>query len=168
MKMDNRWTKVRVLVVLTHWGWVMHIYVIKLTMDCDITDYCHVAQWLLSQKILKITYNDTWDNRLLFRLLHQNHWLLKFLRTTPSTYGNTHCSHNILTPTQHCILLHFFILTFRALDRNHISSSPGYSHLNCHQTSNVSCTLGNKIVDHSDVVGASPVGTVPTTSSFLI
>ena len=25
---------------------------------------------------------------------------------------------------------------------------------------------GNKIVDHSDVVGASPVGTAPTTSSF--
>ena len=26
--------------------------------------------------------------------------------------------------------------------------------------------LGNKIVDHSDVVGASPVGAAPTTSSF--
>ena len=36
-----------------------------------------------------------------------------------------------------------------------------------HKTSNISRTLvGNKIVDHSDVVGASPVGTVPTTSSF--
>ena len=35
------------------------------------------------------------------------------------------------------------------------------------QTSNISCTLvGNKLVDHSDVVGASPVGTAPTTSSF--
>ena len=35
------------------------------------------------------------------------------------------------------------------------------------QTSNISDTLvGNKIVDHSDVVGASPVGTAPTTSSF--
>ena len=34
-----------------------------------------------------------------------------------------------------------------------------------HQVSNISCTLiGNKIVDHSDVVGASPVGTAPTTS----
>ena len=31
----------------------------------------------------------------------------------------------------------------------------------------ISCTLvGNKIVDHSDVVGASPVGTAPTTSSL--
>ena len=37
----------------------------------------------------------------------------------------------------------------------------------CHQTSNIIHTLiGNKIVDHSDVVGASPVGAAPTTSSF--
>ena len=26
--------------------------------------------------------------------------------------------------------------------------------------------VGNKIVDHSDVVGASPVGAAPTTSAF--
>ena len=32
---------------------------------------------------------------------------------------------------------------------------------------NISRTLaGNKIVDNSDVVGASPVGAAPTTSSF--
>ena len=37
-----------------------------------------------------------------------------------------------------------------------------------HQTSNISRTLvGKKIVDHSDVVGASPVGAAPTTCSFL-
>ena len=34
------------------------------------------------------------------------------------------------------------------------------------QLSNIRCTLGNKIVGHSDVVGASPVGAAPTTSSF--
>ena len=35
------------------------------------------------------------------------------------------------------------------------------------QVSNIRRTLvGNEIVDHSDVVGASPVGTAPTTSSF--
>ena len=35
------------------------------------------------------------------------------------------------------------------------------------KTSNISHTLvGNKIVDHSDVAGASPVGAAPTTSSF--
>ena len=36
-----------------------------------------------------------------------------------------------------------------------------------HQVSNISRTLvGNKNVDHSDVVGASPVGAAPTISSF--
>ena len=35
------------------------------------------------------------------------------------------------------------------------------------KVSNISRTLvGNKCVDHSDVVGASPVGAAPTTSSF--
>ena len=35
------------------------------------------------------------------------------------------------------------------------------------KTSNISPTLvGSKIVDNSDVVGASPVGVAPTTSSF--
>ena len=35
------------------------------------------------------------------------------------------------------------------------------------QTSNIRRTfVDNKIVDHSDVVGASPVGAAPTTSSF--
>ena len=35
------------------------------------------------------------------------------------------------------------------------------------ETSNKSCTLvGNKNVDNSDVVGASPVSAAPTTSSF--
>ena len=36
-----------------------------------------------------------------------------------------------------------------------------------HKTSHISRTLvGNKIVDNSDVVGASPVGAAPTTSSL--
>ena len=35
------------------------------------------------------------------------------------------------------------------------------------KTSHISRTfVGNKIVDNSDVVGASPVGAAPTTSSF--
>ena len=35
------------------------------------------------------------------------------------------------------------------------------------QVSNIRCTLvGNKIVDHSGAVGASPVGAAPITSSF--
>ena len=36
-----------------------------------------------------------------------------------------------------------------------------------HQTSDISCTsVDNKIVDHSDVVGALPVSAAPTTPSF--
>ena len=45
----------------------------------------------------------------------------------------------------------------------------GYSaRLKNHKTSNISRTLvGNKIVGHWDVVGASPDGAAQTTSSFL-
>ena len=40
-------------------------------------------------------------------------------------------------------------------------------HGNYRQVSNIRRTLiGNKIVDNSDVVGASPVGAAPTTSSL--
>ena len=44
----------------------------------------------------------------------------------------------------------------------------GYIVFYCYrQTSDISRTwVGNNIVDHSDVVGASPVGVAPTTSSF--
>ena len=39
----------------------------------------------------------------------------------------------------------------------------------CRKTCNISRTLvGNKIVDNSDVVWASPDGAAPTTSSFSI
>ena len=39
--------------------------------------------------------------------------------------------------------------------------------LTYHQVTNIRGTLvGYEIVDHSDVVGASPVGAAPTTSSF--
>ena len=38
---------------------------------------------------------------------------------------------------------------------------------NCRKYSNIRHPfVGNKIVDHTDVVGASPVGAAPTTSSF--
>ena len=40
-------------------------------------------------------------------------------------------------------------------------------HNNYHKTSNIGRTLvGNKIIEHPDVVGASPVGAAPITSSF--
>ena len=42
-----------------------------------------------------------------------------------------------------------------------------FTHETCRKTSNISRTLvGYQIVDNSDVLGASPVGAAPTTSSF--
>ena len=48
------------------------------------------------------------------------------------------------------------------------STTPSFQcWLSYRQVSNIRRTLvGNKIVDHPDVVGASPVGAAPTTSSF--
>ena len=46
-------------------------------------------------------------------------------------------------------------------------NSPALILIYYRKTSNISRTLvGSKIVDNSDVVGASPVGAAPTTSSF--
>ena len=46
-------------------------------------------------------------------------------------------------------------------------ASKDISYYHYRKTSNTRCTLvGDKIVDHSDIVGASPVGAAPTTSSF--
>ena len=43
----------------------------------------------------------------------------------------------------------------------------GLANLFKRKTSNINRTLvGNKIVDNSDIVGASPVGAAPTSSSF--
>ena len=58
-----------------------------------------------------------------------------------------------------------FVLHLRAVNPKHAGTK--LSQFNYRKVSNISCTLvSNKIVDHSDVVGASPVGAAPTTSSF--
>ena len=60
------------------------------------------------------------------------------------------CSNNILS------------IVFRLIIQNRAGSVGANRKI-----SNVRCTLvGYKIVDHSDVVGTSPVGAAPTTSSF--
>ena len=44
---------------------------------------------------------------------------------------------------------------------------PKFNNIIYREVSNIRRILvGSKIVDHSDVVGASPVGAAPTTSSF--
>ena len=56
-----------------------------------------------------------------------------------------------------------FCLCFNVL----INRAPGALNDIYRRVSNIRRTLvGNWIVDHSDVVGASPVGAAPTTSSF--
>ena len=58
-----------------------------------------------------------------------------------------------------------FVFHLRVVNPKHAETK--LSQFNYRKVSNISHTLvGNKIVDHSDVVGASPVGAAPTTSSF--
>ena len=70
-----------------------------------------------------------------------------------------------------------YIVTLSLIGRSHHWGDAGSSILPCgrqgtvypayRKTTNISRTLvGTKIVDNSDVVGASPVGAAPTTSSF--
>ena len=58
-------------------------------------------------------------------------------------------------------------MEFVNIDSNKPSPAPNDYWAKYRKTSSISRTLlGNKIVDNSDVVGASPVGAAPTTSSF--
>ena len=72
----------------------------------------------------------------------------ELLSTYQTIFFNDEHSHFVLSRAQH--------------NTNMTSSS----NKDYHKTSNISRTLvGNEIVDNSDVVGASPVGAAPTTSS---
>ena len=65
--------------------------------------------------------------------------------------------------------LYFLLCTTRsaAVGVGNCTQNIIWTQCNYRKTSNISRTLvGNKIVDNSDVVGASPVGAAPTTSSF--
>ena len=55
----------------------------------------------------------------------------------------------------------FFVFLTGRLEATLVTQVCGYCEI-----FNISCTLGNEIVDYSDVVGALPVGAAPTTSSF--
>ena len=53
--------------------------------------------------------------------------------------------------------------------KEYVYSYCAWENYDYRQVSNIrSALVGNKIVDHSDVVGPSPVGAAPTTSSFSI
>ena len=93
-------------------------------------------------------------------------------RPVSSCLLHLHSSNRMIT----CVPLK---LARRVLKTNHLASCHSkprtpyviigvlYSISFQHKVSNIRRTLvGNKIVDHSDVVGASPVGAAPTTSSL--
>ena len=62
-----------------------------------------------------------------------------------------------------------FLLAAHEVDALTTSDTSRHHDYSYSQTSNISHTLvSNKIVDHSDVVGASPVGAAPTTSSYWL
>ena len=61
-----------------------------------------------------------------------------------------------------CNVFSHWLWSWSAIDRKQILFA--MFRKNYCQTSNISRTLVNKIVDHSDVVGASPVGAAPTSS----
>ena len=80
-----------------------------------------------------------------------------------TTGGVEHCkktSVNAICKEAALMMLFFRSWTYKCT----VSRIIQYSY---RQTSIIRRTLvGNKIVDHSDVAGASPVGAAPTTSSF--
>ena len=82
---------------------------------------------------------------LLLRRMIENLVCCEFSEKGIRSRSGTHCAN----------LFYYLFLFFRIVKNNYC------------QISNIRCTLvGNKIGDHSDVVGASPVGPAPTTSSF--
>ena len=80
------------------------------------------------------------------------------------SYHDTFAVADGLVPNRHQAICntHAPCSAIRDYDSSHNSYNVTYG-----KTSNISRTLvGNKIVDNSDVVGAPPVGTAPTTSSL--
>ena len=76
--------------------------------------------------------------------------------------GNPVIKHNKLTINN----LAWLVFDLSSFLGTHLWSN-NFSRKCYRKVSNIRRTrVGNKIVDHSDVVGASPVGAAPTTSSF--
>ena len=66
----------------------------------------------------------------------------------------------------HLILIQYWFTYWLGAIRQQASTCNNVDQ-NYRQVSNISRTfVGNYIIDHSDVAGASPIGAAPTTSSF--
>ena len=76
---------------------------------------------------------------------------------TRVVFPNRQNTHDLVATVTEKSQIHVFLVRFPV----------SYLLVHCHQVSNIRGTsVSNKIVDHSDVVGASPGGAAPTTSSF--
>ena len=101
-------------------------------------------------------------NLIIHSLLWMTSMIINFSCKIAEIYFVKLCAYVV-----HSFLLRKHICIFRQFSTPswHAKWDPLYP--TYHQVYNIRCTLvGNEIVDHSDVVGASPVGAAPTTSSF--
>ena len=164
--------------LLTQWGRVMYICVSKL-------GHLWFRQWLVAWLAPSHYLNQCW-NIVNWTLGNKLHW--KFFKLYTFSFKKMHLKmpsgkwlpfclslNELILPRQYtCIWLTMasVFMVFTSFQESILLSAPEGWRQFCpkyiyRQTSNISCTFaGNKIVDHSDVVGASPVSSAPTTSSF--
>ena len=164
------------LILLTHWGWVTHICVSKLNIigsDNGLWPGQRQAIIWTNAGILLTGPLGTNFSEILIEI--QTFSLKKIrLKMSSAKRCSFHLGLNVLKPIfQPRSAIRFLDISLSILHNIwwlSLGSINGWGHhlKGYHQTSNISHTLvGNKLVDHLDVVGASPVGAAPTTSSFL-
>ena len=173
---------------VTHWGRVTHICVSKLTIigsDNGLSPGRRQAIIWTNAGILLIRPIETNFSEILLEIhtfsFKRSHLKMSSGKWRPSCLGLNVLMHecsmsiaNALEILQSCTkpskigLLEIQVLSSLltpAADTGSPLVLPVTT--NYRQTSNIRRTLeGNKLVDHSDVVGASPVGAAPTPSSF--
>ena len=143
---------------LTHWGRVTHICVVKLTIigsDNGLSPGRRQAIiWTNAGMLLIMLLGTNFIEILIgiqtfsFKKMH--------LKMSSANWRPFSLGLNVLTEVDYWSCGYLGLLSYCVL------SKPI-----CRQVSNIRRILeGNKIVDHSDVVGASPVGAAPNTSSF--
>ena len=163
---------------LTHWGRVTHICICKLTIidsDNSLSPGRRQAVIWTNAGILLIGPLGTNFNEILIGI--QTFSFMKMHLKMLSAQWRPFClGLNVLTYHHPCTfgeggtLAHVKTWTRKGNSIQMINPSFAKNSIfqkNYHQTCNISSTLvENKTVDHSDVVGATPVGAAPTTSLF--
>ena len=99
---------------------------------------------------------------------HINDWLIDWLTNTfTQASSSVSVVYMLVFSSMTLNNCYLFEIDSSVIIRLLLNKSQKKDHLWYHKISNIRRTLTcNKLVDHSDVVGASPVGAAPTTSSF--